>query len=113
MKKFGHEKLDVYNLSIEYISFAYKYSERLKTKHRNIKDQWLRASNSVPLNIAEGNGKKSIADRQRYFQIARGSILECAAAQDILQATDAMSEEECLKGKILIERIASMLSKMK
>lgn len=39
---------------------------------------------SIRINIAEGNGKTVEADRRRYFEIARGSALECAAIQDVL-----------------------------
>jgi four helix bundle protein len=53
---FGHEKLDVYRAAIEYVGWAYRLCERLKG-HRNAKDQLLRASQAIPLNIAEGNGK--------------------------------------------------------
>ncbi len=68
----GHEKLDVYGLSIDYVSWVYEGSERLNGVHRHARDQWLRASQSIPLNIAEGNGKTSEPDRRRYFEIARG-----------------------------------------
>jgi four helix bundle protein len=55
---------------------------------RNAKDQLLhaswRASQAIALNIAEGNGKATSGDRRRYFEIARGSALECAAIQDML-----------------------------
>ena len=37
-----------------------------------------RASTSIPLNSAEGNSKYTEADRCRFFDIARGSALECA-----------------------------------
>jgi hypothetical protein len=48
------------------------------------KDQLDRASTSIVLNLAEGNGKRSHPDRCRYFDIARGSALECAACLDVL-----------------------------
>ncbi len=38
--------------------------------HRHACGQWLRASQSIPLNIAEGNGKRSPKDRVRYIEIA-------------------------------------------
>ena len=50
---FGHEKLDVYRAAIEYVGWAYRFCEGLKG-HRNAKDQLLRASQAMPLNIAEG-----------------------------------------------------------
>jgi four helix bundle protein len=71
---FGHEKLDVYRAAIDYVGWVYRYCETLK-KHRNAKDQLLRASQAIPLNIAEGNGKATHGDRRRYFEIARGSAL--------------------------------------
>ncbi|HCS92025.1 MAG TPA: hypothetical protein DIW77_18845, partial [Chromatiaceae bacterium] len=40
-----------------------------------------RASQAIALNIAEGNGKATSADRRRSFESARGSALECAAIQ--------------------------------
>ena len=51
-----------------------------------VKDQLDRASTSIALNIAEGNGKYALKDRCRFFDIAHGSALECASAQDILVA---------------------------
>ena len=55
---FGHEKLDVYRLSIVYVAWVYEKANSLKGVHRPARDQWLRASQSIPLNIAEGNGKQ-------------------------------------------------------
>lgn len=108
---FGHEKLDVYCAAIEYVGWAYHYCERLKG-HRNAKDQLLRASQAIPLNIAEGNGKGTDGDRRRYFEIARGSALECGAAQDVLQVCGAITAEENAKAKVLLDRIVAMLTKL-
>ena len=60
----GHEKLDVYRVAIEYVGWAYRFCESVK-RHRNAKDQLLRASQALPLNIAEGNGKATDDDRRR------------------------------------------------
>ena len=108
----GHEKLDVYQLSIGYVAWVYEKSGGLNGTHRHARDQWLRASQSIPLNIAEGNGKTGEADRRRYFEIARGSVLECAAIQDVLVVGNALDEDESLIRKQELDRIAAMLSRL-
>ena len=69
---FDHQRLDVYRLSIEYVAASFDSSESLTGRHRHARDQWLRAAESIPLNIAEGNGKRSRKDRARFLDIARG-----------------------------------------
>jgi four helix bundle protein len=108
----GHEKLDVYRLAMHYVAWVVNLSPRLKGDHRHAKDQILRASQSIPLNIAEGNGKAAAGDRRRYFEIARGSALECAAIQDVLEVLGILSSEENLSKKNDLERIVAMLSKL-
>jgi hypothetical protein len=61
---FGHEELGVYRAAIEYVGWAYRLCEAL-SGHRNAKDQLLRASQAIPLNIAEGNGKGTDGGRGR------------------------------------------------
>lgn len=56
----------------------YKRSKRLKLPDF-LKNQLLRASSSVALNLAEGYGKKTDPDRRRYFTNALGSLRECEA----------------------------------
>ncbi len=108
----GHEKLDVYRLSIEYVSWVYRISDTLNGIHRHARDQLLRASQSIPLNIAEGNAKSAQADRRRCFEIARCSVLECAAIKDVLVVGDALPVEESRRRKKELDRIAAMLSKL-
>ena len=110
---FGHEKLNVYRLSIDYVAWVYEKAKILKGIHRSARDQWLRASQSIPLNIAEGNGKSTEADRRRFFEIARGSTLECAAIQDVLVVGKALEEQESFERKIELNRIAAMLTKFR
>jgi len=108
----GHEKLDVYRLSIGYVAWVYEKAGSLTGVHRPARDQWLRASQSIPLNIAEGNGKTAQADRRRYFEIARGSALECAAIQDVLVVGNALAETESRERKTELDRMAAMLSRL-
>ncbi len=108
----GHEKLDVCRLSIGCVAWVYEKAEGLTGVHRPARDQWLRASQSIPLNIAEGNGKTAAADRRRYFEIARGSVFECAAIQDVLVVGKALNERESAERKVELDRMAAMLSRL-
>ncbi len=109
---FDHEKLDVYRLSIDYVAFSYAIANGLSGNNRHARDQWLRAAQSIPLNIAEGDGKHSLKDRSRFFDIARGSALECAAIHDILIVCEAIEPEDNVTGKSQLRRIVAMLTKL-
>ena len=109
---FDHDKLDVYRLSIEYVADSFRIAGDLSGPHRHARDQWLRAAQSIPLNIAEGNGKRSFKDRGRYFETARGSALECAAIQDVLEVSAGIDEVVNRQGKRRLKRIVSMLTKL-
>jgi len=108
----GHEKLDVYRLSIGYVPWVYDKAEGLNGVHRPARDQVLRASQSIPLDIAEGNGKAAEADRRRYFEIARGFALECAVIQDVLAVGKALDRGESRGRKTELDRMAAMLSRL-
>ena len=67
------------------------------------------ASTSIPLNIAEGNGKYAAKDRCRFFDIARGSTLECAAVLDVMIKRKVIEQAHADKGKAILKKIVSML----
>ena len=109
---FGHEQLDVYRAALNYVAWVFHVSEQLDSRARHPRDQLLRASQSIPLNIAEGNGKATNADRRRFFEIARGSALECAATQDVLLVCGAITEDENKGAKEILDRIVAMLTRL-
>ena len=108
---FDHERLTVYQVSIDFVAWAGDLIESV-SKKAAVKDQLDRASTSVSLNIAEGNGKSSLPDRKRFFEISRGSALECAACLDIFVARKFVKEEIIRDGKVMLSRIVSMLYKL-
>ena len=108
---FDHERLDVYRLAIKYVSSTYRIAKSLNGPQRHARDQWLRAAQSIPLNIAEGNGKQSLKDKNRFFEIASGSALECAAIHDILLSYEVIDSEVSRIGKTNLKRIVSMLTR--
>ena len=109
---FDHDRLDVYRLSIDYVASSFKIAGAFNGLHRHARDQGLRAAQSIPLNIAEGNGKRSLKDRNRFLDIARGSALECAAIQDVLAATDGIDDSLPRDLKLMLKRVVAMLTRL-
>jgi four helix bundle protein len=114
---FDHEKLDVYQLELQFITWATtvieEIEERVKSsKVREVIAQLDRASLSALLNTAEGNGKRQRRLRAKFFDDARGSGTECAACLDALVAKRACAKERIIEGKELLVRIVSMLTKL-
>jgi len=93
--KLNHQKLDVYQTSRSFLLEYYKLSKRLPTEEKfGMVPQIRRAALSVHLNVAEGSSRKSQAERKRFFEIARGSVIEIDAALDIASALKYFDIEE-------------------
>jgi four helix bundle protein len=105
---FDHEKLDVYQEAIDFCGWVAEFLASISAKAA-AKDQLDRASTSIPLNIAEGNGKFSGKDRARFLEVARGSALECAACLDVLLARRLATGQEIESQKERLARIVQML----
>ena len=71
-----------------------------------------RASTSIVLNLAEGAGKHSKADKRRYYLSARGSATESAALLDVLSRLQLLDAPGHQAGKEVLVRVVSMLIKL-
>ena len=105
---FDHEKLDVYREAIQFLAWLSTLLESVE-RAGEVKDQLDRASTSIALNVAEGNGKYTPKDRCRFFDIAHGSALECAAGLDVLVAKRRLMPEQIHIGKQSLLKIVNML----
>jgi four helix bundle protein len=105
---FSHEKLDVYQEALAFIAWLARLLDPV-TRIGDVKDQLDRASTSIALNVAEGNGKFTPKDRCRFFDIAHGSALECAAGLDVLVAKSRFTNDQIRPGKVNLQRIVQML----
>jgi len=80
----SHTKLNVYQSSKELILECYRLTTQFPNEEKFAMIQQIRrAALSVHLNIAEGCSRKSKAERTRYFEVARGSVIEIDAAIEI------------------------------
>ena len=112
---FDHEKLDVYQVELAFLTWVTDLldvkAER-RTRVGEVCDHLDRASLSVLFNTAEGNGKRQRATRAKFFDDARGSATECAAALDALVAKRVSTATRILEGKQMLARIVGMLTKL-
>jgi four helix bundle protein len=110
--RLDHENLDVYRCSLDFLRLAVRISGSLPRGEGELREQIKTAAMSIPVNIAEGAGKPSVADRARYHGIARGSAMECAAWLDVCAIAGHVSEDDAVEGKRLLVRVVAMLTKM-
>lgn len=107
-----HERLDVYQLALDFVVFANGVIEALPRGRSHLADQFTRASISIVLNLAEGAGKHSKADKRRYYLTARGSATESAALLDVCVRLKLLDDGGHKAGKEMLVRVVSMLIKL-
>lgn len=89
---FDFEKLAVYQKAKAFNSGIRRFIQSTKLDPTTI-DQLRRASFSIVLNIAEGSGRFSKADRSNFFIISRSSIFECIAILDVLNGESILEKK--------------------
>ena len=109
---FDHEKLEVYQVAIQFVAWSEILLEDCQGKAASAKKHLDEASSSIPNNIAEGNGKWSKKDRKKFFEVARGSALECASCLDVLVAKRRISAERVIEGKEKLRSVVNLLTRM-
>src|SRR6185369_14647521 len=81
---FKCERLDVYRIAVKFHRSLVPL--RQVRGAADLRDQILRASESIVLNIAEGAGRFGADDKRRFYRIANGSAMECAGALELLHS---------------------------
>jgi four helix bundle protein len=112
MSDFMFENLEVYQKSVDFADEVATIIEKTERMYGNMRDQFSRASLSISLNIAEGNGKWHKADRKRYFLISRGSAFECVPLLEMCRRRKIITDEQHVYLKQKVKSISMMLSKL-
>ena len=108
---FIFEKLIVYQKSLELVEEIEKLRrERERKIPHALMDQLFRACLSIPLNIAEGNGRWHKGDKRNFFWIARGSVFECVPLVQLLQRSQFISEGEYTALYARLEELSKMVT---
>ena len=107
---FGHEKFQAYQYAIEFVALSTQIIEELPKGFAKLADQFRRASIAVPLNIAEGSGRRTTAEKNHCYVIARGEAMECAAVIDVLTCLKLLDSQRADTAKTLLKNVVSILT---
>ena len=106
---FDFEKLDLYQELKKLNFLVYGKIRDLKEVDPYIVDQWKRASLSSVLNLAEGTGRMTAADKKHFYTIARGCIFECVAILDLIYNLGGITQTEYEDFYTSYEKASKML----
>ena len=114
MEKFRFLKWKVYQDAKELFVLILNVVKKIPKEYRfELGSQLIRASLSILLNIAEGSGKNSDRELNRFIDISLGSLNETLAAIDALKDTKLITESDFNKIFKLIDEISNQLGGFK
>jgi four helix bundle protein len=87
------ERLDCFRVAVEFQALAADIASARRLG--SLRSQLDRASTSIVLNIAEGAGRRSPADKAHFYAIARGSTTERAAARQSARQSSSCWSRGC------------------
>ena len=106
---FDFENLEVYKKAKALHKEIMMFLRENKLMDNYIHDQLKRASISIVINIAEGSGKFSKADKRNYYTTSRGSVYECVSLLELIHDEDHIDKTKYDYFKNQYETISKML----
>ena len=106
MPEYKFQKLDVYQLGLDYVDTVYSLSRQMPNSERsNLRSQIERAAASIVLNIAEGSTGQSDLEQNRFLGMALRSYIETVACMDMIDRREYVSTETSAKTRELGHRV--------
>ncbi len=113
MLKLNHKKLKVWQLSLDFVSLVYQTTSLFpKVEIYGITNQLRRAAVSLPSNIAEGASRNSLQERNRFYEIARSSLVEIDTQIELSKRLAYCKKEDLLALEEQMNHLFAMLSNM-
>lgn len=110
---FQFESLTVYQKSLDWTEQVEQLCKRSQDNlTTSFIDQFQRASLSIPLNIAEGNGRWHSAEKRQFFWIARGSVFECVPLLDLMKRKNLITSAEFERSRDQLDHLGRMLTNL-
>lgn len=103
--------LEVWKIAHEYVLDIYKTTTSFpKIEEYRITNQLIRASVSIPANIAEGCGRKTTAELMRFLTISRGSTEECKYFIILSKDLGYLKQDDFTRLSLNLDTIGKMLN---
>ena len=94
---FKFEKLEVWQMALNYIDLVYGMADRLPESEKfNLSSQITRAATSIALNIAEGSTGQTDPEQNRFLGLALRSLIETMACQRIIKRRKYLLNDSAL-----------------
>jgi len=104
------EQIKAYSLSSKLSDIIWNIVTRWSiTAKKTIGDQLIRATDSVPANIAEGEGRHYKKDKIRFYYQARGSLVEVVHWVEKAKTRSLINVDEYRQIKALLEEIPKQI----
>jgi four helix bundle protein len=112
MVTFDHEKLEVYQLAVEYTDLAEEIAPELEPGHAHVRDELRRASDSIVNNTAEGAGEFNPPEKARFYRMALRSGTESAASLHTCLRRRLANEQKVQAARNKLKRVVEMLTRL-
>jgi len=106
-RQLSKRRLEAHALALQAAGILIPMAREIPAPLKTIADQLIRASSSVALNLAEGNGRTG-RDRIHYWRIAYGSALESSSALQLLVAAGCIPAARATEAEVLLDRVRAM-----
>jgi four helix bundle protein len=111
MIQFRFEKLEAWQLAIEFCDSVYVATKRFPEDERyGLTSQLRRAAVSIPANIAEGSGRTSDKDNLRFVDVTYGSLMEVVSHVEVAHRQVYIRPDQREKIREQADRQARVLS---
>ena len=104
---FNHEKMDIYQVSLE-LAWRFANSKHVNDLPLAMFQRLDELLTSILLNLAEGNGRFSNSDQQRFLGLSHEAVLKLSARLDLCSARGVLPAEVVTEWKVLLERVSTM-----
>jgi hypothetical protein len=109
---FSHEKIDAYQVGLEFVAWVCQLSKANQLEHCIARDELANTSHVIPKLIALGNREVLLEERIRFFETSCDKVFESATTIDILYRCGEITKEQQQVGKKLLRLLLSMVKQL-